>query len=83
MEREGWLTNEGFSYMEDILSHGFGGECWACISGGKWGDWFNWDEVMLSLLVIGLGRLWDTNISNLMSELTWYLSEKGDSFEVK
>lgn len=46
MEREGWLTNEGISDRKDTLSHGFGGECWICISGKKRGDWFDWDEVM-------------------------------------
>lgn len=59
MEREGWLTNEGIPDREDALSHGFGGECWVCISGEKWGNWFNWDEVMLSLLGTRLGSVWD------------------------
>lgn len=69
MEREGWLTNEAIPDKEDPLSHGFGGECRVCTSGEKWGDRFNWDEVMLSLLGIRLGRVWNTNTSNLMGKL--------------
>lgn len=85
MEREGWLTNESIPDSEDTLSHGFRGECWVCPSGERWRDWFNWDEVMLSLPWTRLGGVMALETSGIWRSNYFGIQVKKwvDSFELK